>query len=116
MSSQKYHYRSPICQIPNYPSQQLKDVLDYLDDVKRLGLWRPQQAIHIAFYRTDLARVLALVIRTKSQYIGSFHTLRDSLNGAPLEVCFRLNFGFTFVSGELAASKHVHISSQREEE
>ena len=47
--------------------------------------------------------------RTNSEYIESLHTLRDSLNGTPLEVCFRLDFGFTPASGKLTASKDDHI-------
>ena len=52
---------------------------------------------------------LYLSPRTNSEYIESLHTLRDSLNGTPREVCFRLDFGFTPVSGKLTASKDDHI-------
>ena len=53
-------YQPPIYQIPNHLSQPLKVVLDYLDNVKRWD-FDALRAIHVAFYPTDLARVLALV-------------------------------------------------------
>jgi hypothetical protein len=114
MLSQKYQYRPPIYQIPNHPSQQLKVVLDYLDNVKRWYFDALSKQFTSHFTQQILPASLRLSPRTKSEYLKSLHTLRHSLNDTPLEVCFRLDFGFTFVSGELTASKDDHISSQRE--
>ena len=109
MSSQKYQYRPPIYQIPNHPYQRLKAVLDYLDNLKRWDFDALSKQFTSHFTLQILPASLRLSPRTKNEYIESLHTLRDSLNGAPLEVCFRLDFAFTFVSGELTASKDDHI-------
>ena len=107
MSSQED--QPQIYQIPNHPSQRLKVVLDYLDNVKRWDFNALSNQFTSDFTLQILPASLRLSPRTKSQYIESLHTLRDSLNGAPLEVCFRLDFRFTLVSGELTASKDNHI-------
>ena len=102
-------YQPPIYQIPNHPSQRLKVVLDYLDNVKRWDFDALSKQFTPDFTLQILPASLRLSPRTKSQYIESLHTLRDSLNGAPLEVCFRLDFGLTLFSGELTARKDDHI-------
>ena len=89
-------------------------MLDYLDNLKRWDLDALSKQFTSDFNLQILPAFLHLSPRTKSQYIGNLHALRDSLNGAPLEACFRLDFGFTLVSGELTASKDDHTSSQRE--
>ena len=84
-------------------------MVDYLDNLKRWDFDVLRKQFTSDFALQILPASLRLSPRTKSQYIESLHTLRDSLNGAPLEVCFRLNFGFTLVSGVLTATKNDHI-------
>ena len=112
MSSQEY--QPPIYQIRNHPSQRLKVVLDYLDNIQRWDFGALSNQFTSHFTLQILPASLHFSPRTVCEYIESLHTLRDSLNGAPLEVCFRLDFGFTLVSGEQTAGKDDHISSQRE--
>ena len=104
----------PIYQIPNHTSHPLKVVLDYLDDVKRWDFDALSKQFTSHFTLQTLPASLRLSPRTNSKYIQSLHTLWHSLNGAPLEVCFRLDFRFTLVSGELTASIDNLISSRRE--
>ena len=107
MSSQEY--QPSIYQIPNHPSQRLNVVLDYLDNVKRWDFDALSNQFTSDFTLQILPASVRFSPRTKSEYIESLHTLQGSLNGAPLKVCFRLDFCFTLVSGELTASKDNHI-------
>ena len=107
-------YQPPIYQIRKHPSRRLKVVLDYLDNVKRWDFGALSNQFTSHFTLQILPASLHFSPRTVCEYIESLHTLRDSLKGAPLEVCLRLDFGFTLVSGEQTAGKDDHISSQRE--
>ena len=88
-----------IYQIRNHPSQQLKAVLDYLVNVESWDFWRAQQAIHIWFYPTDLARVLALVtphqqwIYWMSSYLAGLTEWRNPRGVFPPGLCFHPRFG-----------------------
>ena len=71
MSSQKYHYRPPIYQIPNHPSQRLKAVLDYLDNLKRWDFDAVSKQFTSDFTLQILPASMGLSPRTKSEYIES---------------------------------------------
>src|ERR1700733_9608014 len=79
-------YRPPAYQIPNHPSQQLKVVLDYFDHLKRWDFDALSKLFTSDFTQQILPASLGLSPRTKSEYIEILHTLRNSLNGAPIEV------------------------------
>ena len=89
-------------------------MLDYFDNVKRWDFDALNKQFTSDITLQILPASLRLSPRTKSEYIESLHTLRDSMNDAPLEAWFRLDFRFTLVSDELTARKDDHISSQRE--
>jgi hypothetical protein len=84
MSSQEC--RPPIYQIPNCPSQQLKVVLDYLDNLKRWDFDALDKLSTSDFTQQILPASLGLSPRTKNECTEYLHTFRDSLNSAPLEV------------------------------
>jgi hypothetical protein len=84
MSSQEY--QPPIYQIPNHPSQQLKVVLDHFNNLKRWDFDALSKLSTSDFTQQILPASLASSRRTKNEYIEYLHDLRDSLNGAPLEV------------------------------
>jgi hypothetical protein len=84
MSSQEYQH--PIYQIPNDPSQQLKVVLEYLDNLKRWDFDALNKLSTSDFTQQILPSSLGLLPRTKNECTEYLHTFRDSLNSAPLEV------------------------------
>jgi hypothetical protein len=70
-----------------HPSDQLRAVFNYLDSLKRWDLDTLSKLSASDFTRRTLPACLGMESRTKSEDLEYLHTLRDSLNGAPLEVC-----------------------------
>ncbi|KAF8489527.1 hypothetical protein F5888DRAFT_1638531 [Russula emetica] len=84
MSSQKY--QPQIYQIPSHPSQRLKVVLDYFDNLKRWDFDALSKLSTSNFTQQTLPATLGLSPRSKSEDIEFLHSFRDSLKGAPLEI------------------------------
>ena len=82
--SQKY--QPPVYQIPKHPSKQLKVVLNYFESLKCWDFDALSKLSTSDFTQQTLPASLGLPTRTKNEDIEFLHTLRDSLNGAPLEV------------------------------
>jgi hypothetical protein len=80
-------YKPPIYQISSEPSRQLKVVLDYFNLLKTWDLEALPQLSAPHFTQATLPASLGLPVRTKEEDIDFLHSFRDSLKGAPLEVC-----------------------------
>ena len=70
-----------------HPSDQLRAVFNYLDSLKRWDLDTLSKLSASDFTRRTLPACLGVESRTKSEDLEYLRSLRDSLNGAPLEVC-----------------------------
>ena len=77
---------SQIYQIPSNPSQQLKVVLDYFDNLKNWDFDALSKLSTSNFTQQTLPATLGMSARSKSEDIEFLHSFRDSLKGAPLEV------------------------------
>jgi hypothetical protein len=92
------NYQPPIYQIPNHPSQQLKVVLDYIDNIKRWDFDALSKLSTSDFTQRIFPASLGLSPSTKNECIENLHTLRDSLKGGTLEVCDHGHFRLVSVS------------------
>ncbi|KAF8504875.1 hypothetical protein F5888DRAFT_799734 [Russula emetica] len=92
MSSQEY--QPPIFRIPSQPSGQLKVVLDYFNCLKTWDLETLSKLSTSGFTQATLPASLGVPVRSKSEDIEFLHTFRDSLKGAPLEVCTHTDIFF----------------------
>jgi hypothetical protein len=92
MSSQEY--QPPIYQIPTEPSGQLKVVLDYFNCLKTWDFETLSQLSTPGFTQATLPASLGVPVRSKNEDIEFLHTFRDSLKGAPLEVCGHMDIFF----------------------
>jgi hypothetical protein len=79
-------YQLPIYQIANHPSQQLKVVLDHLDNLKRRDFDVLSKLSTSDFTQQILPASLGLSPRTKNECVEYLHTLRDLLKRGPLGV------------------------------
>ena len=85
MPSQKN--QRPIYQRPRNPSDQLKVVLNYFDALKIWDLDTLNKLSTSDFTQQTLPESLGVGTRTKSEDFEYLRLFKDSLNGAPLEVC-----------------------------
>ena len=81
------NYTQPVWPRPPNPSPQLKVVLDYFDCLSKWDLETLSQLSTSYFTQATLPATLNIAARTKKEDIEFLHQFRDSLNGAPLEVC-----------------------------
>jgi ketosteroid isomerase-like protein len=93
MSLQKN--QRPIYQRPRHPSDQLSVVFDYLDYLKRWDIDALDKLFTSDFTQQTFPESLGIPSRNRREYLECLPTLRDSLNGVPLEVrdtqiCFDL--------------------------
>jgi hypothetical protein len=76
--------------VPSNPSPQLKVVLEYFDCLGKWDLETLAQLSTSYFYQVTLPASMNIPYKTKKEDIEFLHKLRDSLKGAPLEVCNRM--------------------------
>lgn len=102
-------YKPPVWSKPPKPSPQLKVVLDYFDCLSKWDLETLSQLSTPSFTQVTLPASLHIAARTKKEDIEFLHQFRDSLKGAPLEVCAwtgYLHLPF-FCFGQLTEWAHV---------
>jgi hypothetical protein len=80
-------YKLPIWPKPPKPSPELKVVLDYFNCLSKWDLETLSQLSTSYFTQVTLPASLHIAARTKQEDIEFLHQFRDSLKGAPLEVC-----------------------------
>jgi hypothetical protein len=78
---------SDTYQRPHRPSDQMKVVLEYFDKLKVWDFDGISKLSTPGFTQQTLPKSLGLPERTKEEDIAFLHEFRDSLKGAPLEVC-----------------------------